>query len=69
MKNHLVGFLPIRFANDAVIKGILNKTVIPIMIKKAAPMLILFVSKLQIKRIYNAINYSSGLYFNFISLH
>jgi hypothetical protein len=63
-----MGFLPIRLAKKAVIKGILSKAVIPIIIKKAAPILILFETKLQIKRIYNATIYSSELYFNFISL-
>ena len=55
-----------RLANDAVIKGILNNAVIPNIIKKAAPMLILVEVKLQI---INATIYSSRLHFNFISLH
>ncbi len=66
--NHLIGFRPRRLAKKAVIKGILNKAVIPNMIKNAAPISILFETKLQIKRIYNATNYSNSLYFNFISL-
>lgn len=55
-----------RLANDAVIKGILSNAVIPNIIKKAAPMLILFEAKLQI---INATIYSRTLHFNFISLH
>lgn len=42
IQNHLTGFRPMRLANDAVINGILNKAVIPNMIKNAAPIIVYF---------------------------
>jgi hypothetical protein len=42
IKNHLIGDRPIRFAKEAVIKGILNSANNPNDINKAAPIITFF---------------------------
>lgn len=53
IKNHLIGFRPMRLANDAVINGILNKAVTPNMIKNAAPIVVYFEYKITNNKCYN----------------
>ena len=53
IQNHLTGFRPMRLANDAVINGILNKAVIPNMIKNAAPIVVYFEYKITNNKCYN----------------
>lgn len=53
IKNHFVGFRPIRLAKKAVIKGILSNAVIPIMIKNAAPIIVYFECKITNNKCYN----------------
>lgn len=40
--NHIFGFRPIRLAMREVMRGMLNKNIIPILTNNAAPMLILY---------------------------